>query len=1574
MSTSTEENNFKNNKIVSGQEQLFAIGIVACTQFASQVIQLISKITREDSLAVFVFPDLPVNEIAAFEDRLKKEALAPVVLVEDGANIESGTIYLPGKLTQFTITMSDGAYRLQTEPGPQESMHEADYFFYRLCKAFGSFFCAIILADWPGKSLTGIKYVKKMGGFVIGTYFSETARDLPAKAIEMGLIDKLTPVETLIEEVGLLRNGITRLTHNAVPDDREWQTAVVARNINNLLTTAGYNFTGYGDYIVNRIKKRMVLTGQQTSSLYFVYANKSTLEKQVLLQELLSSYSDFSCLAEFEKLKEIDLLQTANNKTAPQEIRIWVMGCATGEEAYALAILYAEKIRNIEHPPIVKIFATDINSKAIAIARNGLYAPNEVSGISADRLAHFFTKQNGNYRVSRQLREMVIFSIHNLTTDPPFSRMNLVCCRNMLPYFDQKRQHYILAMTHFALLQDCFLLLGKSDFPENHTLPYYQQYKPGLPVWQSIQVNHADVPLSASKRHVEPSVATGSSESRLDRNNHGLGNLHLQLLEACNPPSVVINDVFDIVHLSASAGQYFEHPGGVPTFNVFKVIRPELRTGLRIALYNASQKNTAIDTAGIQLQTGNRKEIIQMQVRPVVDKDNGEKFFLLFFKKADAANQPVAVTDKSQNSSLSSMEEEISHLNYRLKKSGQQYQLNAEELKASNEELQAMNEELRTAAEERERSREELRSVNEELSAVNHELKLKIAEADVSNSNLTNLVNSSDIATIFLNRNMRIVLFTPAASNIFNLIPSDHGRLISDITHKLDYNNLLNDAALVLEKLHTIEKEIWTTDGRFFIIRLLPYRTEEQKINGVVITFMDITNRKRNENALRMANERFLLAEEAANGFVYDWYPNAGTIDCSEGINRMLGYAPGEICKEADRINLIHPADRELFKEKIQQAVSHHGKYLAEYRLRSKQGNYLYVSDKGMVIQDGNTNRIVGIITDISETKKTELALKQSVARFQTLTNAIPQIVWSNDAEGKTFFFNYRWFEYTGMSDEQSGSGWLGAVHAEDEPASAKAWKQALVKKEVFSREFRLRRYDGLYRWHIVRCIPLKDQDDKIFEWFGSATDIDDLKTTEEYLRISRERMRVTMQSALDFAIITTNAEGIIEGWSLGAERIFGYTEQELIGRHADILFTPEDREAGIPKKEIETAQRDGRAIDERWHLRKDGSRFFMSGVMAPMMNKGILGYVKVARDITERKRSEQALFLSEERHRIALESAHMGAWDWYPATNKIMGNPRFYSLLGLEQETNERDFSDFLKLIHPEDIVRVKHRLHETVGRKTPYQDEFRIVKPANGEVLWISAYGRPIGTRDDGASRMVGVIYDITEAKNLEQQKNDFIGIASHELKTPVTGIKAYTDLLKKKLEKENNSALAITEKLDQQVDRLIKLIRDLLDTTKMMEGQLKLNLETFDITELITERMEELKVISDRHQLVFNSDVPVIINADRERIGQVLANFISNAIKYSPQGGNIVVAIKKEAKELMVSVSDEGIGIAKEKLKHIFDRFYRVSNLMANTYPGIGLGLYIAAEIIYRHGGSIGADSKPGEGSVFYFRLPL
>jgi PAS domain S-box-containing protein len=540
-----------------------------------------------------------------------------------------------------------------------------------------------------------------------------------------------------------------------------------------------------------------------------------------------------------------------------------------------------------------------------------------------------------------------------------------------------------------------------------------------------------------------------------------------------------------------------------------------------------------------------------------------------------------------------------------------------------------MNEELRSAAEELETSKEELQSVNEELITVNQELKDKVGELSRANSDLNNLMTATDLATIFLDRQLHLVRFTPRVQETFNLLPSDIGRPISDITHKLRYETLIADAAEVLQRLSVIEREVDVEDGRTFLARMSPYRTLDDRISGVVVTLIDVTRVKAVEAELRETEGRLLRMVNVARVGVLTLNENGTILHVNDALIKMLGYEREEWERRTFTWRDFTPPEHMGATVKVMEEVLKTGRlgpYEKEYF--RKDGTRIWVMFVGASLGDGT---IVEYAIDISDRKRAEEAQHLSEARVRMIADNVPQVIWTNEGDGTANYFNKRWFDYTGLSEKEShGPGWMAVVHPEDAPASVERWKQALAKGEAFDAEYRLRGADGTYRWFIGRNVPMRrdGKRSEVISWFGSATDIHDLKMAEAAQRESEERFRLLVEGAKDYAMFLLDLENRITFWSNGAERVFGWTEAEAVGRTGGIIFIPEDIKKGGVDEEIGTAMDKGRAPDRRWHLRKDGTRIWVDGVMTRLddADGAPRGFAKIARDATDLREAEDEI------------------------------------------------------------------------------------------------------------------------------------------------------------------------------------------------------------------------------------------------------------------------------------------------------------------------------------------------------------
>ena len=1108
----------------------------------------------------------------------------PVEQVTGPVRVEPDRVYVipPNK----SLAMRDGMLTLSDVTGFEERRAPVDIFFRTLAESHGARAVSVILSGTGANGSMGMKRVKENGGLVLAQEPSEAEfSEMPRNSIATGLVDQVLPVAAMPAKIIAYREQLDAPGLSSEADERAGgDERALVEIFTTLRLRTGHDFSGYKlGTVLRRVARRMSVHELPDMPAYARLMREHGEEGQALLKDLLISVTNFFRDPEaFRALEEKVIPRLFEGKEEGEQVRVWVAGCATGEEAYSVAMLLAEHAARMPFPPAIQVFASDLDEQAVAHARAGYYTLNDVADVSPERLRQFFTGDGEGYRVRRDLRERVLFARHNITKDPPFSHLDLVTCRNLLIYLNRGAQKRALETMRFALNPGGYLFLGASESVEGSG-DLFMDFDKEQHIYQArAVVPRVRMPeeLSPSLRvegGAEPGPAPLATRESPRERLSGL-ELHRRLLELYGAPSVVVNEEYDIIHLTERAGRYLQFSAGAGTLNLLKVVRPELSLEMRSALLQARQDQTSVEARGLVVEVGGQTETVNLTVRPALGEgDPTRGFFLVLFERGDA---PAEAAEKARAAAVSSVEagarrveEDNARLRAQMRATVEQCETQTEELRAANEELQSVNEELRSATEELETSQEELQSLNEELRTVNQELKLKIEELTHANDDMRNLMGSAEIGTVFLDRSLRVKLFTPRARGVFNLIPADVGRPLGDITHNLAYGGLLSDAEGVIARLRTAEREVETADGRSYLMQLSPYRTAEDRIEGVVLTFVDITRRRQAEKALLEAQQSLEVALNASLTGLWDLDLTTGVARTDARHNQIFGYAEP-----------VAEWSPEIFREHI-----------------------------------------------------------------------LPEDVVELD----------------------------------------RAFERAM-KTGVFDLEVRVRRPDGSVHWVYDRGCVYYDEEKRPVRMAGATLDVTDRKQTEERLRASEERLRLVIESVEDYAIFTTDAEGRVETWNAGARRTFGYTEAEAVGQLAELIFTPEDREWGAPEDEMRRAREEGRAADERWHVSKQGTRFYVSGVLVPLRDGGgvVTGYAKIARDLTERKKLEDALRRAHDEMEARVRER---TGELRELTGRLLAEVKERTAA----EGQARELLRRLVTVQEEERRRIARELHDTLGQQ---------------------------------------------------------------------------------------------------------------------------------------------------------------------------------------------------------------------------------------------------------------------------------
>lgn len=968
----------------SDHKDFLIVGIGASAGGIQALKIFFEHVPHDSGMAYVVILHLSPDHESKLAEVLQVTATIPVTQVREKTHLKPNHVYVvpPNQ----SLTMQDGHITIAPIKTFEERRAPVDIFFRTLAESHHDRAVAVILSGTGADGSMGIKRIKERGGVAFVQHLREAEfSEMPRNSIATDLIDAVLPVADIPARIIAYQENLRTVVIPVEEEARPQEQQQALRDVFTLLRIrTGHDFSNYKrPTVLRRIERRININQLTDVSAYAGHLHEHPEETQSLLNDLLISVTNFFRDKEaFEALQQELVLRILNGKGAEDQVRIWVAGCATGEEAYSIAMLFAEGALELRNPPSVQIFASDISEDALAVAREGFYTLNDAADVSPERLRRFFTKEAEGFRIRRELREMVLFAHHNLIKDPPFSHLDLVTCRNLLIYLNHTAQERVMETLHFALNPGGYLFIGLSESVDGAS-DLYAPVNKEHHIFQSRHVSPRiayPVPnLSPLPRFDQMNVAEKSSvQEARDLERISFGDLHQQLLEQYAPPSLVINEHHDIVHLSERAGRYLQIAGGAISHNLLNLIQPELRLELRTALYQSAQRQTNVEVKNLTFKSGDRAETINIYVRPVLRPDDTSRgFTLVIFEQTETSDAAEAMYSSHEPVSRQ-LEDELTRSKARLRSSTEQFEVQSEELKASNEELQAMNEELRSTAEEMETGKEELQSVNEELITVNQELKIKIEELSQSNNDFQNLMNSTDIGTIFLDRSLRVNLFTPAACDLFNLIPADFNRPLSDITNQLVDADLIHDAETALDKLSIVEREMRTTDGRVYLMRIFPYRTTEDKISGVVLTFINISERKRAEENLVQSEERYrIIINQATAGMAQSELDGSITL-ANQNLADITGYTIAELLNMRMQ-DLTHPEDTKRDLTLFEQLATEGASFQIEARYLRKDGSTGWARHHVTAIRDkdGIPRSAAFVIIDITERKQMEDELKR---------------------------------------------------------------------------------------------------------------------------------------------------------------------------------------------------------------------------------------------------------------------------------------------------------------------------------------------------------------------------------------------------------------------------------------------------------------------------------------------------------------------------------------------------------------------------------------------------------------------
>ncbi|QBQ55812.1 chemotaxis protein CheB [Nitrosococcus wardiae] len=968
---------------------LTIVGIGASAGGLAALKAFFASVPEDSGLAFVVVIHLSPEHKSHLAELLQPHIQMPVEQVTETVPLEANHVYVipPGR----NLSTIDTHLRLtQLEEKRRERM-PIDHFFRTLARTHNGHAIGVILTGTGADGTLGVKELKEMGGLTLVQDPLEAEFDgMPQSAIATGLIDLILPLRKIPEAI--LRFAHTK-PHVAMSEEGEEvkaeQRQLLQKIFAQIRARTGRDFTYYKrSTILRRIKRRMQLAHIEELAAYIDCLQTQPNEVRTLADDLLITVTNFFRDPEvFETLEEEVIPRLFEGKGPDGDIRLWSVGCATGEEAYSLAILLEEAAARYEAQqgvrPRLQVFASDLHEHSLEKARDGFYPGDIAADVSPERLRRFFHRENGGFRVKKEVRERVIFAPHNLLGDPPFSRLDLIACRNMLIYLQREMQRDVFELFHYALKPGGYLVLGMNETVDRADLFRLKNKRHCLYRKRNVPTPEPHLPVFPLAR-AQKLVAPPRHGAEAPVNYSAV---YQHMVERYGPPSLLVSPDDQVVQLSAPASRYLAQPGGEPTLNVFKYLREELQLELRAALHRAREKRQVTHTKPVPVALGDdTPHPVVLHVHPALELAQEGFVLILFDERAPTfgPSQTPSGEGEASDARTGALEAELDLTRQRLQAIIEEHETSQEEMKAANEELQSANEELRSTLEELETSKEELQSMNEELQTVNQENRHKVEELGQLSGDLQNLMAATDIATLFLDRDLRILRFTPKVSDLFNVRLTDRGRPLSDLTHRLGSGDLIDDAVAVLQQRTQVERELEDKAGHWYLTRVLPYWSTAERIEGVVITFVDITNHKHAEQAIRKSEERLrrMINIEGLGVMIFD---QKGTImDANETFLHMFGYSRAEVEAKALTGRTLTPVAYIARSEQQLQELAQTGRigpYEKEYLC--KDGSRSWMLFVGASLGDGT---VIEYCIDVSDRKRAEAALQETSAQLRRQT------------------------------------------------------------------------------------------------------------------------------------------------------------------------------------------------------------------------------------------------------------------------------------------------------------------------------------------------------------------------------------------------------------------------------------------------------------------------------------------------------------------------------------------------------------------------------------------------------------
>jgi len=1619
------------------------VGIGASAGGLDAFKRLLAAIPENSGMAYVLVQHLDPSHESILPEILQRVTKIPVHEITDDIHLAPDHIYIIP--SNKILTSTDGV--LQLNPREKKILNlSIDIFFTSLADVHKEFAVGVVLSGTGSDGTLGLKAIKEHGGISIAQDSESAAYDsMPQSAVNAGVVDFVLAPEKIPAQL-LQINSAYKINHfykdeEEIPKDDE---GIFKQILLVLRQRSGVDFTYYKQPTFHRrIARRIALAKKKNLAEYLKFLRSDKAEQDALFQDVLIPVTSFFRDPKtFQTLTESVFPALFKHKTANDPIRIWIAGCSTGEEAFSIAICLHEFLGSLTtalsegdgdfYNPLlggrgpIQIFATDISEKVIKKARSAVYTRPEVENLSEQQLRNYFRKNNVGYELNKFIRDMCVFAPHNFLKDPPFAKMDLISCRNVLIYMDTFLQKKAFTTFHYALKEKGFLLLGKSE-TTGASSDLFTQVEKHEKIYSRKPVPARYMHV-ASERKEDFFVTKDIKVTKQEGTQSDFRKSAEAIMISKSPASVVVNEQMDIVHIHGNITPFLQTPQGKPTYNLLKMAREGLAFELRNAIHKVTKEQISITKESIPVKANEKQSLVTIEIFPLTD--NIEPHYLIRFeetiipvvqKEKKSSSGKIMDTSRKISGQNEQLEKELSQTREDIRSITEDMEASNEELQSANEELQSSNEEMQSLNEELETSKEELQSTNEELTIVNQELLEKQEQLNASYSEkvkASKRIEESEKEQKKLARELKLATDSAKVgiwsldiissklewSNIHKKMwgYSEHQE---DLTYE-DWHKVIvpEDKELAFQRieeskdnnsLYEVDYRITrANDGATVWIKSTgQYQYDEfgaaHTLTGISI---DITEQKEAEEKIKESEARSrAFVESNVVAVCFTHLESATIFEANDAYLNMLGYTRQDL-KEG-KINWISYTPPEYHvndHEAIEKAKSMKVSPPYEKEIMRTDGKRISVIKARTII---NKDQIMSVFVDITDRKSAEENLKKtaiklatknklieiSEAKFRNLILQAPVLITT--FQGPTFIvetINKTALEIWGKTYEQVINKPLFEVSPEMEEGLKTIFNNIYSTGEPFiANEYKLQlkrqgKPDTAYFNSVFQ--PLRDLNNKICGIILIGTEVTEAVDARKLIEASEMRFsNILSQSIMAIGIlkgsdmvVTFANNALLATWGKGGN-IIGKPLLEVL---------PEIKDQGFPQllQQVYTTGAPYYGNETKVTLIRNGKEepLYYNFVYQPYteVDNTITGITILATEVTEQVLAKKQIEESENWFRIFADSIQNLAWIakadgfiyWY--------NQRWYDYTGTTFK--EMEGLGWQKVHHPDKVETVTEFLKDAWKKEEAFELTC-LLRMYNGEYRWFLTRAYPVKDANGNIERWIGTNTDIHEQKTKEQQKDEFISIASHEMKTPLTTAKGYLELLRVLLSNENQNAFLYANKANQAIERLNLFVTELLDVSKIQNGKLDYNISTFDFNEMVNEAIENIQLTAKNHRLQKIGNSLHQIKGDKYRLQQVMINLLTNAVKYSPNADKVIIQVEEQHGNIQVSVQDFGVGMLSQHLEKVFERYYRVQE-HAVHFQGLGIGLHISRNIILRHEGKMWVESEPNKGSIFHFTLPI